>query len=171
MKRNIGAFGAVLILTTIPLAASEKIEGAFGQKIGDVFDLSTAVSTNTWVDGRVFYGIRPQEPYEAFTKYRVLVTPTTKRIYCITAEGEPGHLLAAKRMQNTVMYFLSKKYGAESKVASSLDERTICDGDMCVRTFLIDGVLKIEYTSQSLATTAAKELLERDVKAVNPKGL
>ncbi|EIP96592.1 hypothetical protein OpiT1DRAFT_01012 [Opitutaceae bacterium TAV1] len=76
------------------------IEGAFGLKLGDVFDEKTGLSFLTKVDGKlrpmisvtkldtggILCSVQPSQPNVLFENYRVIVTPTTKRIYWIQGE-------------------------------------------------------------------------------------
>jgi hypothetical protein len=110
------------------IKGSGKIEGAFGKKLGDVFDISTATNTATTVSGATMYEFAPTEAIRSFREYYVLITPKTKKIHTIIAMRMMDQAAAAKNEQSLLMSIFAEKYGppaAADKNAIMQDNRGI----------------------------------------------
>jgi hypothetical protein len=57
--------------------ATDKIEGAFGMALGQKFDPEKAIGTSSLTDGTPMYQFNPEKPFRSFTKYFVMITPTS----------------------------------------------------------------------------------------------
>src|SRR5690348_13888600 len=96
-------------------SATEKIEGAFGKKLGDVFDPSTAIGKSELTDGTPMYEFSTTNGFRSFTKYYVLITPKTKKIYSIWGMGSVANTESGQKEQALIMEILEQKYGPKDK--------------------------------------------------------
>ena len=95
-----------------PAKEPQTIVGAFGLKLGDVFDPEKATGRTKSPEGKVIhYGIKPMIPFRSMHDYYVRITPKTKRIYAIWAKGVLGSSGAAKKEKTIILDFLKEKYG------------------------------------------------------------
>lgn len=157
--------------------ASEPIEGAFGQKFGDVFDIEKAISKGALTSGTPMYEFKPDKGFRSFSRYFVLVTPATHKIYSIWGLGKVPNKETGAQEQSLVMQLLSEKYGDIDK-ADPMDAfnniKHITKGSRYVLT-KIDGVMdfsiEIRYVDQELEKLAEKERLVIEAKKVDASGL
>ena len=108
--------------------AGEKIEGAFGFKLGDVFDLSKAIKTNRvmcWVsvgeNKRVgtlkeVYDIADTNRPSVFQTFFAEITPKSHRVYRTTAQG--GEL--SKEDSEELLRALRDKYETQKGSSDGL---------------------------------------------------
>jgi hypothetical protein len=93
-----------------------KIEGAFGKKLGDAFEAGDARDENAQdlqrnsnpVNPR--YRFTPVAPFQGLTDYFIEVTPTTHRIFAITASGPAANKEEARKKIATMDILLAQKY-------------------------------------------------------------
>ena len=99
--------------------AAEKIEGAFGLKLGEVFEPTTVtVDPLNQGDG---YEFKPDQPNAAFSSYWVWVTPNSHRIYRIVAVGVCADTAERERTMEKITAVLSSKYSDKpTNIASFL---------------------------------------------------
>jgi len=160
-----------------PPAQPEKIDGAFGKKLGGVFNPAGAIGTSELTDGTPMYQFSPEKPFRSFTKYYVLITPTTHKIYAIWGIGAVENTETGKKEQALLMELLQKKYGAtkEQGLMEKLgDTRTISHGSryaMTKLTGIIDVTIEIRYYDRDLQTEGEKERLAIEGKKVDASGL
>ena len=95
--------------------AVEKIEGAFGKRLGDVFDPTQAIGTSKLTDGTPMYEFVTSTGFRSFKRYYVMVTPTTHKIYSIWGIGSIENTEAGHKEQAVVMELLRQKYRATEK--------------------------------------------------------
>jgi plastocyanin len=143
--------------------AVSAIKGSFGVKLGERFDTLTAIGRANLKDGIPFYKFSPLNPYEKCDSYYVYITPTTKIIYSIVAQGEMKNDAACKHEQKVLMELLTKKYGS-IKGTSSLntlhDVERITQGDREIYTNCTgsdNATLRIVYTDHKLDKQAEEE--------------
>ncbi len=76
-----------------------KIDGAFGMRLGEVFNPAAAIGESSTTAKETMYEFAPSEPFRSFKRYFLLLTPKTHRIYCIWAIGnfETRRLLRRSR--------------------------------------------------------------------------
>ena len=94
-----------LMLFSTPVMAVEPITGAFGVKLGDVWD-GEATRTHE-KDGYLQHYFIPDSPLDAFNLYYVYVTPVKGLIFIIVAYKGGSCNSQFKALQQA----LSKKYG------------------------------------------------------------
>lgn len=149
---------------------SARIEGAFGKKLGDVFDIKSALSTKDGGDGNPQYKFTPDVPFRSFDDYFLQVTPTTHKIYSIYAIGNQGSNRGkAEQEVRLIAELLSQKYGPSK---SNYNGHSIMqkDASVFVDTLGISSV-RIYYTSDEFSKLAEKERLATETKKVNSDGL
>jgi len=100
--------------------AGETIEGAFGKKLGDVFDSSSSVRTERVADGTPegapIYEFSPTARLGSFERYFVRITPNTHKIWSLEAVRDVEDKEAAQREQGAIMQQLVEKYGVEREI-------------------------------------------------------
>ena len=101
MKLLFATFVGVLVASSA--FAADAIEGAFGLKLGDIFDSSKAISKSSLTDGTPMYQFRPEKPFRSFSSYYVMITPTTHKIYAIWGIGSVQNTESGKKEQAIVM--------------------------------------------------------------------
>lgn len=154
----------------------EKVEGAFGKKLGTIFNPAQARYVAKLVDGTPMYEFTPSTGFRSFNRYYVLITPTTQKIYCIAAMGHFDSREAAKSEQAVIMEILRQKYGeTESEQPFELDDdKRIVKGRCHIVTSITgygDVYLKIQYIDGVLALLAEKERLASEINKTGNKGL
>jgi hypothetical protein len=94
------------------LLAQGKIEGAFGKRLGEVFDPAGAL--NERKDGIERYRFSPEAPFPSLTDYYVEVAPTSKRICAIHATGKASTETDAERVTTLLDIALRQKYASDA---------------------------------------------------------
>ncbi len=164
-------------ITTFSAVGADKIEGAFGKKLGDVFDPSSAVGTSKLTDGTPMYEFSTTNGFRSFKTYYVLITPTTHKIYSIWGIGSVENTEAGQKEQAVVMELLKKKYGVEETqglIDTMGDVRRIDQGNRYVLTKLtgfMDVTIDIRYYDSDLDKLAEAERLAAETKKADDSGL
>ena len=166
-----------MLCACVAAFGAEKIEGAFGKKLGDVFDPKKAIGLSRCEDGTPIYEFRPANSFRSFTRYYVLITPTSKKIYNIWGVGSAENTSVAQKEQAVIMEILQQKYGVKEKpgVIDILgDVNTIKQGNRGVVT-KISGFgnvqFHIRYYDSDLVKLAESERITEESKKVNKSGL
>jgi len=161
--------------------AASRIEGAFGARIGDKFDVETAIGKSHMTDGTPLYKFTPINPYDKFDTYYILITPVTKIIYSIWAQGEMENDDACKHEQKVLMELLTGKYGSTKGTSYSnvfYDVARITQGDrdiytdctesekITLKVIYIDHKLEKQAEEESLVLEAAEEKTD-EIKLIN----
>jgi hypothetical protein len=104
-------------------SASGQIKGAFGLKLGQVFDLKYATSTNltrttvtrrdkTALCDKKSYSFIPRHPLPHFSYYSVETTPCSNLLYCITAVSDEYEYSSMTQDDcDKLLVALEEKYG------------------------------------------------------------
>lgn len=158
------------------LPAFEKIEGAFGKKLGEQFDPAAAIGGSKLTDGTPMYEFSTTTGFRSFTRYYALITPTTHKIYSIWGIGNVENSQAGQKEQAVVMELLKEKYGAEKTgLFDTLgDTKRVSQGDRYVLTKTSgfgEVTLEIRYYDGELAKLAEKERLSSEVQKADKTGL
>ena len=128
---------ALLLALLLPLLAhpvfgAEKIEGAFGFKLGQKFDPTAPIlSTEKDYHFQDVYPATPPVPNEQFPTYYVRITPITHLITTIISVGKSVAGDAGVEAKQAVEAYLQAKYGeGSSKFADNIrqDRRAIVVG-------------------------------------------
>ncbi len=163
---------------TLPAAYStEEITGAFGIKLGDVFQPTLADKDSTLSDGAIMYQFEPQQPFRSFTNYYASITPKTHKIYSILGVGTIESDQVCKKEQAVVMSILKEKYGKSNNNNDTLKPReaelidqgnravsTKCSGDSNAK-------ISVKYYDNNLKDLAEKERIEFESSKVDAGGL
>ncbi len=159
-----------------PPPPPEEIEGAFGIKFGQVFDPATTLGKVTSSSGEVLYALKVPTPNPFFELYFVEITPKTKRIFQIWAQGKVPSLAEGKVRQDSLAKTLEAKYQTKRGLLDSDFARLLMQGEktITVKTSRqLDGsfMLDLKYLDQKIKDEGRKEAVDGDVKNVNTKGL
>jgi hypothetical protein len=176
-SKMIAAIG--LVACILSASGAEQIQGAFGIRFGQEFTPSQAVKIRKTKAGDPMYQFVPKAPYEAFTTYYVLTTPTSNSVYCIWAIGPQCEKADAIAQQAVLMKLLREKYGEIEKpeLPSEVIERRqrIKNYPREVSCF-VGGIssfsnLEIQYLDTRLEELAEKERIEAKAATVDAVGL
>lgn len=172
---------AVIVITGIFLSASiqaeEKIQGAFGIQLGQVFDLSSKIGTAELTDGTPMYMFEPKKKFRSLSQYFVMITPKTNKVHTIWAQGDMENNSLCQKEQALVMAILQKKYGkiAKDKPFSVMyDVKEIDQGEKKVFTKCTgfsDVNLSIRYKDKKLEQLAENERILIESERVDASGL
>jgi len=103
-----------------PLQATESIHGAFGVSFGQTFDMTHALSTDTFT-GHTVYEFTPRNELPMFDRYYLSITPESKKIYGICGVSTATTVDQAKSNHRTILRHLQNRYGpVESGLLSGL---------------------------------------------------
>ena len=170
----------VFILSLLLLSqviAEEKINGAFGIKLGQPFDPNTAIGEASLTDGTPMYQFSPEKKFRSFSRYYVLITPKSHKVYAIWGIGDIENTEICKKEQDLLMTILSDKYGEknEEDLFSSLyDSEMIIQGNRYVMTKctgLMDISVEIRYKDNEYEKLAENERIEIESKKLDSSGL
>ena len=101
---------ALLLLTHLPAPAAEKIEGAFGLKLGQVFNPTTPLVKLLGRDE--VYQFTPDQPNAMFSTYLVSINPKTHVVYEIVAGKEAPDGFDYDGWTRKMIAFLHARYGS-----------------------------------------------------------
>ncbi|MGA3164256.1 MAG: hypothetical protein ABSD77_08715 [Verrucomicrobiota bacterium] len=174
---HITIFTACFIVATFSAIGADKIEGAFGKKLGDVFYPASAIGTSKLTDGTPMYQFSTTNGFRSFKTYYVMITPTTHKIYSIWGIGPVENTEAGQKEQAVVMELLKKKYGVEEKQGifdTMGDVKRIDQGNRYIITKLtgfMDVTIDIRYYDSDLEKLAETERLAAETKKADDSGL
>ena len=157
--------------------AVEKIDGAFGKRLGDVFLPTQAIGTSKLTDGTPMYEFATPTGFRSFKRYYVMVTPTTHKIYSIWGIGSAENTQAGQKEQAVIMELLRQKYGTAEKAGlfdTMGDIKRVTQADRYVITKITgftDVTLEIRYCDGELEKLAEKERLASEVQKADKTGL
>lgn len=157
--------------------AEEKILGAFGVELGQVFDPSGAIGKGSLTDGTPMYKFSPKKKFRSFSTYYALITPKTHKVYSIWAIGNMENDPSCKKEQALIMAILQKKYGKIEKdqlFSNIYDVKQIDQGNRYVLTKcsgFVDVSLDIRYKDKKLETIAENERILLESEKVDSSGL
>ena len=163
-------------------AGQAAITGAFGKKLGDVFDPASAIGKGALTDGTPMYQIQPDKPFRSFTSYYVLITPTSHKIWSIWGIGPCENTESGEKEQALLMDLLEKKYGPKDAddvfngLASHLNKtQFITKGGRYLMTqvphVFKDHTVEVRYVDGTLGKTGEQERLKAEGKKVDASGL
>lgn len=157
--------------------AEDPINGAFGVKLGQSFNIQKSIGKGSLTDGTPMYKISPEKKFRTFSDYYVLITPKTNKIYSIWGIGNAGNDPSCKKEQALVMAILQKKYGkknSEDAFSSIYDIKQINQGNRSVLTKCsgyVDVTIDIRYTDSKLEKQAENERIEIESDKLDSSGL
>ena len=168
---------ACLLVSASAIHAEDKIEGAFGKKLGATFSASDSIGKGALTDGTTMYRFQPESPFRSLTEYYVLTTPSTNRIYCIWAQGPTENTASAKKEQAVLMELLQQKYGQAQRPGAfdaMTDLKQISQGSRYIVTKVtgfVKPMLEVRYYDSELSKAAEQERLSIEAKKASSSGL
>ena len=176
MKKVTSLILVLLSISSICLS-QDPISAAFGIKLGSNFDVTSSIGSNSLTDGTTMYKFKTENSFRSFSRYYVLITPKTEKVYSIWGIGDIDSDAMCEKEQDLLMAILVKKYGemSEQSLMSSLyDSKTISQGDKSVSTKCTgfsDITIDIRYYDHELKTLAEKERIELESDKLDASGL
>ena len=169
----------ILFVLSIPniILCQKSISGAFGIELGAKFDTTSIIGKGSLTDGTPMYKFKPENSFRSFSRYYVLITPKTKKVYSIWGIGDIDSDAKCRKEQDLVMAILVKKYGEmddQGLMSSLYDSKTISQGDKSVSTKcsgFSDVTIDIRYYDHELKTLAEKERIELESDKLDASGL
>ena len=155
----------------------EEITGAFGINLGNNFDPSSAIGKRELTDGTPMYPFSPKKNFRSFSRYYVLITPKTQKVYSIWGIGSMENDPTCKKEQQLLMAILQKKYGKKEKkdlFSSLYDTEMIDQGDKFILTKcsgFTDVTIDIRYKDQKLEKLAENERIKLESEKLDSSGL
>jgi len=157
---------------------AEKITGAFGIQFGQNFMPRDAISTSQLLnDGTPFYEFRPQKPFDTFSKYYVMITPVTNKVYSIWGIGGVKNDSDCKNQRAVIIELIENKYGKserKSNLENFLDVKVVSQGERYVMVkcgSFRDDKIEARYYDKKLEALAEKERIKTEAKKKNSSGL
>lgn len=154
--------------------AGEPIDGAFGFKLGDVFDPATATKTASekcWFkidettsserDVPIYFVTAPNAP-KVFSRIFLEITPKSRKIYRITAKGNALNKVESDGLEAT----LRGKYSSISKEAAS-GSKIVDQGNRYIDfypTMRPSGYVNVPPSQISVLTYTDENLLKQALK-------
>ena len=167
----------VMTLASFNIQSSELINGAFGLELGNVFETNDAIGRGELTDGTPMYKFLPSKSFRSFSRYFVLITPKTRKIYSIWGIGNTENDASCKKEQALVMSILQSKYGDLDKADftdSLYDIKKINQGNRSILTKcngFSEATLDIRYKDDELAKIAENERIIIESEKVDSSGL
>jgi len=171
MKHILAILTAITFATTA--LAADKIEGAFGLRLGDSFEPSgRRLVVEGVTDTEDAFEFVPKKPNPAFSTYVVFITPNTHRIYRILAISKPADSALANEQSNIIIALLHRKYGAGpfrgGQFTISQESRNVT---VTIWSAGSQVSLRADYRDETLVTQASEERLDNKLKGANADGL
>ena len=163
---------------TLSANAAEKIEGAFGFKLGDVLDFADArlVKEDAHRRGPDSYEFKPTTSNPAFANYFVDVTPNSHRIYMITAWGsipapKPNTDDEWNQFQ-TILALVHRKYGSGPYPYKRFKEISQDQRKITYQLSYTSSLnFELHYFDQDISTQASEEMVDNRLKGADATGL
>ncbi len=165
----------IAIAFGVTASAAEKIEGAFGLKLGDLFEPSGKRFRSEDVyyhDAPDAYEFTPKILNPAFSTYVAFITPNTRRIYCIVGICKFLEEGVAHEEATSIRILLHRKYGDGPFEGISAISQESRDVIVTVASRKNTGVaFRVTYTDRVLAIQASEERLNNKLEGANAIGL
>ena len=151
----------VLIFGTVHSAgAEEQITGAFGIKLGQIFNPDTTKEIVPCDNGHCSF--TPEKKFRSFDRYSINRTIKTHEVYEISTFADMYLQFACEKEQDLIMAALKKKYGDEKVLARDyiyLTPRIINQGHRYILTSCLTlvGRLVIKYVDRQLEAIGIAE--------------
>ena len=156
-----------------------KIIGGFGLKIGDKFDIKSAIGSSKTTSGETLYAFRPSKKIKYFKNYHVLITPKSHKIRQIWGIGSYKNKASCEKDLDVLEVMLEKKYGKFNKPSFSMDavkyvsDSSNKDRDIIIKCngFRNPVSFYIMYKDSSLDTLSKKEEAEIEASKMDSSAL
>jgi hypothetical protein len=154
-------------MASFTASGGDKIEGAFEMRLGEPFDPDLAKDTSHITNSVSFYNVahNNETGFKVFTNSFVRVTPKSRKIYSIIANGSVTDKDVGLAQQKIIMGLLNLKYqGVIGREASATNFVVRIDqGNRHVRTRVSKDqgwMIEIEFWDSDLEDAATQEILE-----------
>jgi len=169
----------ILFVLSIPniILCQKSISGAFGIELGAKFDTTSIIGKGSLTDGTPMYMFEPEKPFRSFSKYYVLITPKTNKVYGIWGIGEIDSDPMCTKEQDLLMAILNKKYGEtddQGLMSTIVDAKTITIGERYITSKCSgysDVTIDIRYYDENLKSISEKERIEIESEKLDSSGL
>jgi hypothetical protein len=163
---------SLLFSLVLPAFAAEKIEGAFGLALGDVFDVTKQGLEANAKKALVPTPFTPDKPNRAFSEYYVFISPKSHRIYKIIATGKFPDENAGYKVFAAIAAFLNKKYGdgadtGATKVVQNNRSVEVTNKNSSRAELTV----QVSFEDDDAARQAGQEQLDAAIKALDTTGL
>lgn len=141
--------------------AQEPITGAFGMTLGSVYDHNSTIDIIGTTDGGQLYQFHPQNKFRSFSRYYIMITPKTDKIYSIWGIGDIVKPEVGKKEQAVLMSILENKYGdseREELPDSSDNVKQIDQGNRFIIVKLSEENLNVDMEIINLFSSSKREL-------------
>jgi len=141
--------------------AQEPITGAFGMTLGSVYDHNSTIDIIGTTDGGQLYQFHPQNKFRSFSRYYIMITPKTDKIYSIWGIGDIVKPEVGKKEQAVLMSILENKYGdseREELFDSSDNVKQIDQGNRFIIVKLSEENLNVDMEIINLFSSSKREL-------------
>lgn len=149
--------------------ASKGIEGAFGIKLGQVFDPSSALGVKDMAGP--YYRFKPVGPVAPLNEYFLRITPKTHKVYEIEASWKFRDKAAGINAFSALSSTLEKKYGPLEMASEDNHLFRVRKSDdkilMLTMSDANEGTLQVQYTDIALTVAAGQE--RREIQAAEAK--
>ena len=171
MKNKL-VLGVYVLFLSGNVLAGKKIEGAFGVKLGQKFDISSAIGQIESSYKETAYEFNSSNKFKSFNRYYVYVTPLSHRVFRIYATGDGYTHDECDEEASVVHSLLKDKYKfAQSENFSVSSGGTLKAGNVdvgvsCLMENLYErGVnLNIRYTDNHVMKMVNKEYKDIRIK-------
>lgn len=165
MMKTVVAGILLALSAAAPAAEQGEVTGAFGFEFGQVIDPAGLKALDDDEDGGPGYTVVPENPYGPLTDYAIAITPSTHRVYRITARGSFGSMQRCRDELVLMERALERKYaktsGSKAFGFSSHPVITFGQSPRKIRGKctgrIMDKTLTLEYFDEDLARTARDE--------------
>lgn len=149
--------------------AADTIDGAFGYKFGEVFDTSKAIGTGKTTQGEPLYMVKAKVPNPSFNRYFVQITPKTKKIFQVWAQGPFSNEQAGRTRRDALANAIAEKYQTKKGFWDGNIARVMEQGDavVTIKTIYQPGgsvLLEIRYNQTTLEKEGRNEAAGIDMK-------
>ena len=179
MKRNSSflSYIFVLLIFSNNIYSNNPISGAFGIQLGEYFNPESAIGTGSLTDGTIMYQFQSEKPFRSFSRYYVLITPKTNKVYSIWGIGDMDSDGKCGKEQDLLMAILTKKYREsdnQGAMDSFMDIEKIDIGNKRIVTKCSgysDVTIDIRYYDDELQIIAEEERIELESEKLDSSGL
>lgn len=170
-------FITLFCLLSITVLAEKKLDGCFGQTFGKIKVPTNNSRNEQHFDKSIKYFYVPPKKFMGFQKFFYLLTPKSKKVYCIIAEWDVEEDDNVREKYNNIVAVLENHFKMRGKKESSFDHGwttfTFDNAKIIVR--YIDGfdygLIVFEATSTEYEKLNEKEKRQRAILETDTSGL
>ena len=159
MVRQSSCLLFIFVFFASPVFAGEKIKGAFGIELGQIFDVERSVELSFPSYREPMYSFHPKKKPDLFSSFFVLVTSKSHRVFRIHASGAFENENVCKKQRVYLMGILEDKY--DTKFGFE-EYAVLIQGDKYISVSCSGSdknILVINYFDQSFRLRALYEIV------------